>query len=120
MEIYKTFQFDAAHHLAANVAEGHAYGRLHGHSFEAVVYLTGEPDAVRGWIIDFGELEAGLADLKKRLDHGVLNDIDGLEQPTLENLAAWIWRMLAPRFAGLTRVELRRPSRGEGCIYRGP
>lgn len=119
MEIFKRFNFDAAHQLAANVPASHRYAGLHGHSFEVEVFITGTPDPEKGWIVDFEALEQALQPLKNTLDHGYLNEIAGLEVPTLENIARWIWDRLKGDFPGLSKVAVRRGSIGEGCIYSG-
>ena len=120
MEIFKSFTFEAAHHLAANTSSDHKYARLHGHSFSAEVYLTGQPTPKTGWIVDFGELDKAIAALKVELDHGYLNDLKGLEHPTLENIAIWMWSRLEIDFPTLSKIAIRRGSCGEGCIYEGP
>lgn len=120
MEIFKSFTFDAAHQLAANVCEGHKYAGIHGHSFEVELRLSGTPDAKTGWIRDFAEIDAAVAPLRAQLDHSYLNQIAGLECPTLENLAAWIWRNLSARLPELSEIRIMRGSNREGCIYRGP
>jgi 6-pyruvoyltetrahydropterin/6-carboxytetrahydropterin synthase len=117
VEIVKEFTFDAAHFLPT-AAEGHPYRRMHGHSFAAEVALAGTPDPESGWLVDFAAVEAALAALRERLDHRVLNDLASLGVPTLENLAAWIYRELTATLPGLTRVTVRRPSSGESCTYR--
>ncbi len=117
VEIVKEFRFDAAHFLPT-APEGHPYRRMHGHSFLAEVALTGTPDPASGWLVDFAVIEKALAALGERLDHRVLNDIAGLAVPTLETLAAWIYRELEGALPGLTRVTVRRQSCGESCTYR--
>ena len=117
VEIVKEFAFDAAHFLPT-AAEGHPYRRMHGHSFTAEVALSGTPDPASGWLVDFAVIEAALAALRDRLDHRVLNELGGLALPTLENLAAWIYRELETQLPGLVRVTVRRPSSGESCTYR--
>jgi 6-pyruvoyltetrahydropterin/6-carboxytetrahydropterin synthase len=116
-EIFKEFTFEAAHHLAVNVAVGHPYGQLHGHSFRVEVYLRGEPDKDKNWLYDFGEIDKEIIKLRAVLDHTYLNDIDGLGIPTLENISRWIWRRLQNQLPGLDRVLVRRGSCGEGCVY---
>lgn len=119
IEIFKEFTFEAAHQLGANVAPGHMYANLHGHSFLAQVYLRGEPDPVTGWICDLAEVEAVLAPIRADLDHRYLNAIPGLELPTLENITRWIWQRAAPALPLLHHVTVRRGSCGEGCTYTG-
>lgn len=119
MEICYRFGFDAAHRFDAFPA-GHRYAGLHGHSFQVEVALEGEPDARTGFVTDFAELERACGRLRERLDHRLLNDIEGLAQPSLERLAEWLWRCLAPEFAALARVTVRRDSSGQSCTYRGP
>jgi len=119
MEICSRFGFDAAHFFGS-YPEGHLYRGVHGHSFQVEVALEGEPDPRTGFVADFGELESACADLRAVLDHRLLNEVEGLAQPSLENLALWLWRRLAPRFAPLARVTVRRDSSGQSCTYRGP
>lgn len=116
-EIVKEFRFDAAHFLPT-APEGHPYRRMHGHSFTVAVAVAGTPDPEQGWIVDFGVIEARLQTLRERLDHRLLNDIDGLALPTLERLAEWIYRALAPDLPGLAGITVKRESIGETCTYR--
>ena len=116
-EIFKEFTFEAAHHLATNVSAGHPYARLHGHSFKVEVFLRGEPEKGKDWICDFGEIERRVSELREELDHNYLNDVDGLETPTLENISRWIWYRLDKVLPGVDRVLVRRGSCGEGCIF---
>jgi 6-pyruvoyltetrahydropterin/6-carboxytetrahydropterin synthase len=117
MEISKTFGFDAAHHRP-NVPAGHKCGRLHGHSFQVEVFLTGEPDPQTGWIVDFGQIGCVVRPVLDQIDHTYLNEIDGLENPTSENIARWIWTRLKPRLPQLTQLVVRE-SATAACIYRG-
>lgn len=117
MEIFKEFTFEAAHRLP-HVPEGHKCGRLHGHSFRVEVHVSGEVDAVTGWVIDFAEIKQIFKPIYERLDHHYLNDIPGLDNPTSEVLAQWIWRELAPSLAGLSAIVVRETCTS-ACIYRG-
>jgi 6-pyruvoyltetrahydropterin/6-carboxytetrahydropterin synthase len=119
IEIFKEFTFEAAHHLAVNVRPGHIYSKLHGHSFHVAVFLKGVPCAKSGWVTDFGEVERALQAIRGELDHNYLNDIAGLELPTLENISRWIWDRLHEALPGLDRIVLRRGTCGEGCVYTG-
>jgi 6-pyruvoyltetrahydropterin/6-carboxytetrahydropterin synthase len=117
VEVVKEFRFEAAHFLPA-APEGHPYRRLHGHSFRVAVALCGVPDPASGWLVDFAVIEQALLRLRERLDHRLLNDIAGLAVPTLENLAAWIYRALASELPGLAHVTVSRDSVGESCRFR--
>jgi 6-pyruvoyltetrahydropterin/6-carboxytetrahydropterin synthase len=93
---------------------------VHGHSFQVEVTLAGDPDPDTGFLIDFAALEAACGELRHQLDHRMLNEIDGLSAPSLENLCLWIWARLSPRVPMLARVVVRRPSAGQSCSYAGP
>jgi 6-pyruvoyltetrahydropterin/6-carboxytetrahydropterin synthase len=117
MEIYKDFSIEAAHRLP-NVPDGHKCARLHGHSFQVRLVISGEPGASSGWVMDFSEIKEIFKPLFDRLDHHYLNDIKGLENPTSENLAIWIWRELKADLPLLSRVEIKETCTS-GCVYRG-
>jgi 6-pyruvoyltetrahydropterin/6-carboxytetrahydropterin synthase len=117
MEIYKEFRFESAHRLP-NVPAGHKCSRLHGHSFKGVIYVEGEIDERAGWIMDYGDIKEVFRPIYEQLDHNYLNDIDGLENPTSEVLAKWIWDRLKPDLPGLSRVVINETC-NSGCIYRG-
>ena len=118
MEIFKEFMFEAAHRLP-NVPAGHKCARLHGHSFQVTIYVRGDVAPPTGWIVDFAEIKLAFAPLVERLDHNYLNEIDGLENPTSENIAIWIWTHLTPRLNGLSKLMVRETC-CSGCVYRGP
>ena len=117
VELERTFRFEAAH-LLPNVPEGHKCRRLHGHSFRVDVAVRGPVDEHVGWFVDYAEIDALFEPLRKRLDHYYLNDIPGLENPTSENLARWIWQKLKPTLPQLSAIEIRETCTS-GCIYRG-
>ena len=118
MEIFKEFTAESAHRLP-HVPAGHKCGRLHGHSFRIRIAVRGEPAAETGWIIDFGDIKAAFAPIYAQLDHNYLNDIPGLENPTSENLAIWIWQQLQPSLPQLSAVEIFETCTS-GCRYLGP
>ncbi|WP_266180229.1 6-carboxytetrahydropterin synthase QueD [Dyella humicola] len=103
MHIFKVFHIEAAHRLP-NVPLGHKCARLHGHSFRIEIHVAGEPDPSLGWVMDFADVKTAFAPLYDQLDHHYLNDIEGLENPTSEMLARWIFTRLEPRLPGLDKV----------------
>lgn len=117
MEIFKEFTFEAAHRLP-HVPDEHKCARLHGHSFKVTICVEGEVDSRTGWVMDFGEIKAAFQPLYERLDHYYLNEIEGLENPTSENLARWIWGRLQPALPGLSRIIVNETCTS-GCVYRG-
>jgi len=118
VEIWKEFGFESAH-LLTRVREGHKCGRLHGHAFRVRVALRGVPGAETGWVVDFADLKSAWKPLHETLDHRYLNDIPGLENPTSEILAGWIWDKLAPALPELSAISVRETCTA-GCLYRGP
>lgn len=116
-EIFKEFTFEAAHRLP-NVPAGHKCARLHGHSYRVEVHVRGEVDATMGWVVDFAELKDAFEPLRQKLDHYYLNEIEGLDNPTSENLARWIWQRLKPTLPMLSKVIVRETCTS-GCVYQG-
>jgi 6-pyruvoyltetrahydropterin/6-carboxytetrahydropterin synthase len=116
-EITKTLAFEAAH-LLPNVPENHKCRRLHGHSFRVDIAIEGEVDPNLGWIMDFADLKKAFEPLYAALDHNYLNEIPGLENPTSENLARWIWERLVPQLPGLVEVTVHETCTSR-CTYRG-
>jgi 6-pyruvoyltetrahydropterin/6-carboxytetrahydropterin synthase len=117
VEIFKEFTFEAAHRLP-NVAPDHKCARLHGHSYQVAVHLTGPVGADSGWVRDFRDISCAMAPLLDVLDHYYLNDIDGLDNPTSEVLARWIWDRLTHSLPGMYQVVVRETC-DSGCVYRG-
>lgn len=117
-EIFKEFAFEAAHQLP-NVPDGHKCARLHGHSYVVLVHVEGEVGTQTGWVCDFADLSAAFAPLRSQLDHHFLNDIAGLENPTSEVLAVWLWGRLVTLLPGLSQVTVKETATC-GCTYRGP
>lgn len=117
MDIFKQFRFEAAHRLP-NVPPGHKCARLHGHSFFVEIHVEGPVGERSGWVLDFADIAAAWQPLHALLDHNYLNEIEGLENPTSELLARWIWRRMLPTLPGLSQVVIRETCTS-GCIYRG-
>ncbi|MDA8654764.1 6-carboxytetrahydropterin synthase [Alphaproteobacteria bacterium] len=119
MKLRREFHFDAAHQLD-HYADGHPNRRIHGHSFRVRVSLNGIPDKSTGQIMDLDQLKAALDGIRGILDHNMLNDIEDLGPPTLENLTIWIWDKLIVSLPMLSEVEIFRDSLGQSCCYEGP
>lgn len=117
MEIFKEFTFEAAHRLP-RVPEGHKCARLHGHSFRVSVHVTGPVGPDTGWVQDFAEIKEAFEPLYRVLDHHYLNEIPGLENPTSEEIARWIWERLQAALPGLSKVVVRETCTS-GAVYQG-
>lgn len=118
MELRKTFQIEAAHRLP-HVPAGHKCARLHGHSFVIEIAVNGPLDPVLGWVMDFADIKAAFRPVFEALDHRYLNDIPGLENPTSENLAVWVWDRLVSALPQLSEVMVAETCTSR-CVYRGP
>lgn len=114
IELTQEFGFDAAHYLGEGAGENR---RLHGHSFYVEVTLRGEPDPKTGWLRDLGEVKSALNVVREALDHRLLNEVEGLGEPTLENLARYIFERAQASLPEIVRVRIRRPSYGQSCTY---
>jgi len=117
MEIFKEFTVEAAHRLP-NVPQGHKCGRLHGHSFHISVHVRGPVDPQMGWVIDFADIKQAFEPIEEKIDHNFLNDVEGLENPTSENLARWLWVSLLPALPGLSKIVVQETCTS-GCVYSG-
>jgi 6-pyruvoyltetrahydropterin/6-carboxytetrahydropterin synthase len=115
IEVFKEFTFEAAHRLP-NVAPDHKCARLHGHSFHVRIHVEGEVGSESGWVMDFADIERAFSPLHEQLDHRYLNDIDGLDNPTSERVAVWIWERLS--LPGLSKVVVRETCTA-GVEFRG-
>jgi 6-pyruvoyltetrahydropterin/6-carboxytetrahydropterin synthase len=117
-EIFTEFGFEAAHRLP-NVPPDHKCARLHGHSFRAEVHVRGDVDPALGWVVDFADIRAAAEPVRAALDHRYLNEIDGLDNPTSEVIAVWIWERIAPSLPRLSRVVVRETCTA-AVVYEGP
>lgn len=116
MDVFKVFTIESAHRLP-NVPAGHKCGRLHGHSFRIEVHIRGTVGKDTGWVMDFADIKKAFNPLFDQLDHNYLNEVEGLENPTSENLAKWIWERLSARLP-LTKVIVSETCTS-GCVYEG-
>lgn len=117
MEIFKSFTFDSAHFLP-HVPIGHKCKAIHGHTYRLVVFIEGALDPNLGWVMDFADLKHAVEPVVKSLDHQLMNDLPGLENPTCERIAVWIWDKIKPLVPGLSRIELHETPTS-GCVYSG-
>ena len=117
MEIFKEFSIEAAHWLP-NVPPGHKCRRMHGHSFKVEVSIEGEVDPHLGWVYDHSCISRSMEPLLDLLDHSYLNEIEGLENPTIENMAGWLWQRLLPSCPGLCEIVIHETPTAR-CSYRG-
>ncbi len=114
-ELVKTFRFEAAHHLP-KTPEGHKCRRPHGHGYRVDIHVAGEPDE-SGWVVDFGQIKQAVEPVLGRMDHRYINEIEGLENPTAENIAKYIYERIAPAVDGLTAVTVWESDTSR-CTYR--
>lgn len=114
----KDFFFEAAQTLP-RAPEGHKCRGMHGHSFKVEVSVEGEVDPAIGWIYDHARISAAMKPLLQKLDHAYLNEITGLTNPTIENMAAWFWEELAPHCPGLCEIVIHETPTAR-CSYQGP
>ncbi len=117
MRLERSYRFEAAHYLP-KVPPGHKCARMHGHSYAIDVAIEGETDPERGWLIDFADIDDAAMPLVRQLDHQILNEIDGLANPTSELLAAWWWQRLAKVLPGLVEICVSETPTSR-CVYRG-
>ena len=118
MEIFKDFQFEAAHRLPW-APEGHKCWRLHGHSYRVRLHVQGSIAVEEGWVVDFADIKEVFRPIHDCLDHRYLNEIAGLENPTCETIATWIWDRLKPALPSLSRITIHETCTA-GCSYSGP
>lgn len=117
MDIFKVFSIEAAHRLP-HVPADHKCARLHGHSFRVEVHVKGLVGRETGWVMDFADISEAFQPLYLQLDHNYLNEVDGLSNPTSENLARWIWRRLRGSLPAISKVVVQETCT-VGCVYEG-
>jgi 6-pyruvoyltetrahydropterin/6-carboxytetrahydropterin synthase len=117
LEIFKSFTLESAHRLP-NVPAGHKCARVHGHSFRVEIHVRGPLHPELGWVMDFADVKDAFEPLFRQLDHHYLNDVPGLENPTSEHLARWIWQRLQPVLPQLTAVVVHETCTS-GARYTG-
>lgn len=117
MDIFKAFTLESAHRLP-NLPADHKCSRIHGHSFRVELHVSGAVDPRLGWVLDFADIKAAFQPLFEQLDHRYLNEVAGLENPTSENLAKWIWQRVKPGLPLLSKVVVHETCTC-GCVYTG-
>lgn len=115
--ITKDFDFEAAQSLP-NFPEGHKCRRIHGHSFKISISVRGDVDPKTGIFYDHARISDAMRPILEQLDHTYLNEIPGLETPTIEFMSVWFWNRLAPQLPGLYEIVLHETPRAR-CVYRG-
>ncbi len=118
MELSKEFRFESAHRLPY-VPEGHKCGRLHGHSYRITIHVDGDVDAAAGWVVDYADIKTAMKPLIDQLDHNFLNELPGLENPTSEVLAHWVWDRLRPGLPLLSAITVHETCTS-ACVLRKP
>ena len=118
IRLVKSFTFEAAH-LLPRLPAGHKCRRLHGHSFRVDVHVEGPIDQELGWLVDYADIKAAFEPLHRLLDHNYLNEVDGLDNPTSERIAIWIWQQLEGRLPYLNRIVVHETCTAR-CEYEGP
>src|SRR5262245_30544723 len=116
-ELFKAFIFEASHRLP-NVPDGHKCGRLHGHSFRGAIVVRGDVGLPTGWIVGLPVVKRVFQPYFDQLEHNYLNDVAGLDNPTSENLARWIWDRLRSELPGLSKVIVHETC-SAGAVYEG-
>ena len=117
MDIFKIFQIEAAHRLP-HLPAGHKCARLHGHSFKFEIHVVGPVEPKTGWFIDYGVLDDVVNPLVAQLDHHYMNEIEGLENPTSEVAAKWLYDRIKPKIPSLVAITFHETCDAR-CIYRG-
>ena len=117
VELKKIYSFEAAHQLP-RVPAGHKCSRTHGHSYRVEVGLRGPVDPTTGWMVDFAIIDEAWVHLFRQFDHHTLNDIAGLDNPTCENLCAFIWNAMADKVPHLAAVTVWETA-DSCCTLRG-
>lgn len=113
--IFKEFTFDSAHFLTS-VPEDHKCRQVHGHTYKLKIFITGSIIEHSGWVLDFSDIKKVVRSVLSEIDHKFLNNVEGLENPTCELLAIWLWRKIKPRLPGLSKIELNETPTS-GVIY---
>ena len=117
MEVYKIFSIEAARSLP-NLPNNHPCKNIHGHSFKVIITVDGKVQEYSGFVMDFGEIDLAFKPIFKMIDHSYLNEIEGLENPSSENLCKWIWKHLSKTLPILKKIEIKETDL-TGCIYKG-
>jgi 6-pyruvoyltetrahydropterin/6-carboxytetrahydropterin synthase len=117
VRLTKDYRFESAQTLPC-VPEGHKCRQMHGHSFKVEITVEGEVDPATGWFYDHAKISGAMNPLVEQLDHNYLNEVPGLQNPTIENMAAWFWKLLAPQLPGLAEIVIHETPTAR-CSYRG-
>ncbi len=116
-ELSQRFYFEAAHTLRRTI-ETEGSLRIHGHTYEAEITVSGVPNAQSGMLVDLGYLRREVARVRELLDHRFLDEIQNLGPATLENLCGFIRNQLKPTLPQLSAVTVERKASGDRCVLR--
>jgi 6-pyruvoyltetrahydropterin/6-carboxytetrahydropterin synthase len=117
MQVFKQFTFDSAHFLP-NVPDGHKCKEIHGHTYRLTIFVEGKLESKLEWVMDFAEMQKVVEPVVKSIDHKLMNNIAGLENPTCESIAVWLWNKIKPAMPLLTKIELNETPTS-GVVYEG-
>lgn len=117
MTIFKKFHFDAAHYLP-NVPEEHKCRALHGHTYQLTIFITDALATKEGWVMDFAIIKQKIKTILAEIDHKLLNEVEGLENPTCEHVTIWLWKKIKTAIPALEKIELYETPTS-GAVYSG-
>ena len=117
MIVYKKFNIESARSIP-NLPKTHPCHHIHGHSFKIIISVKGPVNKQNGFVVDFQDIDDAFSSFKKELDHSYLNDIEGLQNPTSENICIWIWDKIQSSLPNIYKIEIKETD-STGCIYKG-
>jgi len=117
MIVYKKFNIESARSIP-NLPKTHPCHHIHGHSFKIIISVKGPVNKQNGFVTDFQDIDDAFSSFKKELDHSYLNDIEGLQNPTSENICIWIWDKIQSSLPNIYKIEIKETD-STGCIYKG-
>ena len=114
-ELRQLFRIESARRLTG-LPSDHPCSRLHGHSFQIELTLIGDRQEDTGWVIDYHLISSSVGPVLRQLDHRVLNEVPGLENPTTENLCFWLYEKIKTEIPELVQITVRETPE-TACSY---